>query len=139
MSVGKERVYDQQPVLTNTKNKIQLNTMLAERLLDLHFYNNATEKHSLVIAGVGDVPVEIDSGVRIDRHDLCSSQEADILITQHAIALGLLSKSVNVVCDDTDVFVLLVHFYNSQFKASNPPCSCHHQWKNEQWLIFVPL
>ena len=106
-----------QPVLTNTKNKIQLNTMLAERLLDLHFYNNATEKHSLVIAGVGDVPVEIDSGVRIDRHDLCSSQEADILITQHAIALGLLSKSVNVVCDDTDVFVLLVHFYNSQFKA----------------------
>ena len=94
-----------------------------------HFwiYNNATEKHSLVIAGVGDVPVEIDSGVRIDRHDLCSSQEADIFITQHAIALGLLSKSVNVVCDDTDVFVLLVHFYNSQFKASNPPCSCHHQ------------
>ena len=117
-----------QQVLTNTKNKIQLNAMLAEGLLDSHFYNNATQKHSLVIAGVGDVPVEIDRGVRIDRHDLCSShEEADILITQHAIALGPLGKSVNVVCDDTDVFVLLVHFYNSQFKASNPQCSCHHQ------------
>ena len=94
--------------------------MLAEGLLNSHFYNNAKQKHSLVIAGVGDVPVEIDRGVRIDRHDLCSShEEADILITQHAIALGLLGKSVNVVCDDTDVF--LVQFYNSQFKASNPP------------------
>ena len=117
-----------QQVLTNTKNKIQLNSMLAEGLLDSHFYNNATQKHSLVIAGVGDEPVEIDRGVGIDRHDLCSShEEADILITQHAIALGLLGKSVNVVCGDTDVFVLLVHFYNSQFKASNPQCSCHHQ------------
>ena len=104
------------------------------------FYNNAKQKHSMVIAGVGDVPVEIDRGVRIDRHDLCSShEEVHILITQHAIALGLLGKSVNVVCDDTDVFVLLVHFYNSQLKASNPQCSCHHQGKSKQWLIFVPL
>ena len=96
--------------------------MLVERLLDSHFYNNATQKHSLVIAGVDDVPVEIDRGVRIDQHDLCSShEEADIHITQHAIALRLLGKSVNVVFDNKDVFVLLVHFYNSQFKASNPP------------------
>ena len=81
-----------------------------------------TQKHSLVIAGVGDVPVEIDRGVRIDQHDLCSShEEADIHITQHAIALRLLGKSVNFVFDNKDVFVLLVHFYNSQFKASKPP------------------
>ena len=84
-------------VLTNTKNKIQLNDMLAEGLLDSHFYNNATQKYSLVIAGVGDVPVKIDRGARIDRHDHCSShEEADILITQHAIALELWGKSVNV-------------------------------------------
>ena len=96
--------------------------MLAEGLLDSHLYNNATQKHSLVIAGVGDVPVEIDRGLRIDQHDLCSShEEADIHITQHAIALRLLGKSVNVVFDNKDVFVLLVHFYNSQFKASNTP------------------
>ena len=96
--------------------------MLAEGLLDSHFHNNATQKHSMVIAGVCDVPVEIDRGVRIDQHDLCSShEEADIHITQHAIALRLLGKSVNVVFDNKDVFVLLVHFYNSQFKASNPP------------------
>ena len=36
-----------------------------------------------------------------------------------AISLSLLGKSVRVVCDDTDVFVLLVHFYNSKCKGSN--------------------
>jgi len=49
--------------------------------------------------------VEITSGLRIDRRDLCSiHEEADIVITQHAISLSLLDKSVRVVCDDTDVF-----------------------------------
>lgn len=70
--------------------------------------------------GSGCVREEIASGVRIDRRDLCSThEEADILITQHAISLSLLGKSVRVVCDDTDVFVLLVHFYNSKCKGSN--------------------
>ena len=68
----------------------------------------------------GCVREEIASGVRIDHRDLCSThEEADILITQHAISLSLLGKSVRVVCDDTDVFVLLVHFYNSKCKGSN--------------------
>jgi len=39
-----------------------------------------------------------------------SHEEADILITQHAISLSLLGKSIRVVCDDTNVFVLLIHF-----------------------------
>ena len=64
--------------------------------------------------------MEIFGGVRIDQHDLCSThEEADILITQHAISLSLLGKSVRVVCNDTDVFVLLVHFYNSKCKGNN--------------------
>ena len=109
-----------QVILTNTKNKIQLNAMLAEGLLESDYYTNATQKHTLTIAGVSGAPVEIYGGVRIDRHDLCSThEEADILITQHAISLSLLGKSVRVVCDDTDVFVLLVHFYNSKCKGNN--------------------
>ena len=94
-----------QVVLTDTKNKVQLNAMLAEGLLDSDYYTNATQNHSLTIAGISDVPVEITSGLRIDRRDLCSThEEADIVITQHAISLSLLGKSVRVVCDDTDVF-----------------------------------
>ena len=97
--------------LTNTKNKVQLNTLITESLIQPSFYNNATKNHSLTIAGVCDCPLEITNGVKIERRDLCSShEEADIIITQHAIASSLLGKSVHVVCDDTDVFALLVHF-----------------------------
>ena len=93
-----------QVVLTNTKNKIQLNAMLAEGILDPGYFTEATQTHTLTIAGVRDVRVEITGGLRIDRHDLRSThEEADILIAQHAISLSLLGKSVRVVCNDTDV------------------------------------
>ena len=68
-------------VLTNTKNKIQLNAMLTEDILDPGCFTEATQTHTLTIAGVRDVPVEITGGLRIDRHDLRSTpEEADILI-----------------------------------------------------------
>ncbi len=61
-------------------------------------------------------------GVRIDQQDLCSThEEADILITQHAVAASVLDKSVHVVCDDTDVFVLLVDYYNSKCRVKSVP------------------
>lgn len=57
--------------------------------------------------------MEIVGGVRIDWHDLCPThEEADIVITQHAISCSLSGKCVHVVCDDIDVLVLLVHFYH---------------------------
>ena len=121
---GSSRVYKLTPdmqapakqvFLTNT-NKIQLKAMLTEDIIDPGYFTEAT----LTIAGVCDVPVEITGGLRIDRHDFHSThEEADILIAQHAISLSLFRKSVRVVCDDTDVFVLLVHYYNSRCKYSN--------------------
>ena len=71
-----------QVILTNTKNKIQLNAMLAEGLLDSAYVTKATQKHMLTIAGVTDMPVDIYGSVRIDLPDLISThEEADILIT----------------------------------------------------------
>ncbi|KAK2194020.1 hypothetical protein NP493_3g04026 [Ridgeia piscesae] len=102
-------------ILTNTKNKIQLNAMLVEGPLNCDYYTNATQKHTLTTAlvVVSDVPVEIVDSVRIDRHDLCSThKETDIIITQHAISCLLSGKCGRVVCNDTDVIVLLVHFYH---------------------------
>ena len=97
-------------ILTNTKNKIQLYAMLVEGLLNPDYYTNATQKNTLTIAGVSDVPMDIVGGVRIARHDLCSTHEdADIVITEHAISCSLSGKCVHVVCYGTDVFVLLVH------------------------------
>ena len=74
---GSSRVYKLRPdmqapakqvVLTNTKNKIQLNVLLTDGILDPGYFTEAT----LTIAGVCDVPVEITGGLRIDRHDLRS-------------------------------------------------------------------
>ena len=56
----------------------------------------------------------------IDRHHLrCTLVEADILIEQHAISLSLFGKYVCIVCEDKDMFVLLVHYYNSRCNCSN--------------------
>ncbi|KAK2175269.1 hypothetical protein NP493_740g01003 [Ridgeia piscesae] len=107
-------------ILTNTKNKIQLNAMLVEGPLNSDYYTNAIQKHTLTTAGVSDVPVAIVGGARIDRHDLCSThEEADIIITQHAISCSLSGKCVRVVYDDTDVLVLLVYFYHIKCRSRN--------------------
>ena len=77
--------------------------MLVEGLLSSDYYTNASQRHTLTTAGVSDVPVEIVVGVRIGRHDLCSiHEEADIVITQHAISCSLSGNCVRVVCDETD-------------------------------------
>ena len=83
--------------------------MLAEGLLDTDYYTNATQKHTLTIAQCRRLPVDIFGGVRIDRHDLCSThEEAVILITQHAILLSVLGKSVRVVCTIVNAMVTML-------------------------------
>ena len=90
--------------------------MPVEGLLNCDYYTNATQQDTLTIAVVS----EIVGGVRIDRHDLCSTHdEADIVITQHAISCSLSDKHVRVECDETDVFVLLVHFYHITCRGRN--------------------
>ena len=55
----------------------------------------------------------------IGRYDIYTSQGgAENIITKHAISSALFSRSVQVVCDRTDVFALLVHFYDSYGKGS---------------------
>ena len=83
-----------QVVLTNTKNKIQPNAMLTESIIAPGYFTESKQTHTLTIAGVRDVPVEITGGVWIDQHDLRSThEEIDILITQHAsVSLSLLGK-----------------------------------------------
>ena len=87
------------------------------------------------------MPVEIVGGVRIDRHDLCSTyEEADIGITQHAISCSLSDKCIRVVCHDTDVLVLLVHFYHIKCRGRNSaPMIMISLVRSEQVSTAVPL
>ena len=70
--------------------------MLAEGLLDSHLFNNATQKHSLVIADVGDVPVEIAADL-LAIHGLSG---ADNTASLHDIGKGTvleISKKEGVI------------------------------------------
>ena len=101
----------EQVILSVTKNKVPLNAMLAEALLDPDFYAQATSQNSVIIADVTDAPVQIIHDLKINHRNLSSShEEAVVIIAQLAVAMSLEDKSVCVVCDDTHVFLLLVHF-----------------------------
>ena len=72
--------------------------------------------------------MEITDGKTINRQDLRSTHEdADVIIIQHAISSSMNGKRVTVMCEDTDVFVLLLHFY--------------HKWKNNGLftIIMAPI
>ena len=64
----------------------------------------------LVITGADPVSVEINpGGIIIQRQDMKTMQEeADTMIVQHLADVK--PKNALVVADDTDVFVLLLHF-----------------------------
>ena len=106
-------------ILCVTKNKIQLNKMIAEALMNPEFYTKATQnEHSLTLAGIKDVPIEIVNGVKTELRDLTSShEEADPIIVQHAIRCCQNNDCVKVISDDTDVFALLLYFYVSERDA----------------------
>jgi hypothetical protein len=64
----------------SNKNKIQLNDMLAQGLLEEQLYVAATTQHSLVIAVVDAVPTELFKGITIHRQDLKSKQKLMALL-----------------------------------------------------------
>ena len=98
----------QENVLKSTKNKVQLIDILTEYLL-----TNVNSKNRLIVTGSADIPEQVLVGVRQKRFDLRSThEEADLIIAQHAFAaLHSGAKCLKVVSDDTDVFVILLHFF----------------------------
>jgi 5'-3' exonuclease len=72
-----------------------------------------SDEHSLVITSTDSVPIVIQDGIVFRREDLMTrNEEADVIIKQQ-IAKAAQSgvKRINVVCENTDVFVLFLHFY----------------------------
>ena len=77
----------------------------------LHRHATARQMHSLTVAGTEDVLVEIVGAIVIERRGLSSShEEADTIIVQHTMTRCMVGEVVSVICDDTDVFALLLHF-----------------------------
>ena len=74
-----------------------------------------TQHHRLVVTGDDAVLTQVSKGRKIPRLDIATTQEeADLIITQQAIHLAKEDgeSRVCVLCDDTDVFALLVYFFS---------------------------
>ena len=82
---------------------------------DKTFQKEHTQNHKLVVTGADPVPVEIShDGIIIQRTDLSTShEEADIIIIQQVLSCAEenANSKITVIADDTDVFVLLMHYY----------------------------
>ena len=76
----------QQVVLSVTKNKVQLIDLICEELQQL---DNVPLNTSLVITGRSSVPMEVRSGVLVQRFDLkATHEEADLIIPEQEVALA---------------------------------------------------
>ena len=113
----------QKVVLTVTENKKQLITIICKELqTDKDFIDSFSHEHTLLITGEGD-PVEITRGWVTPRLDISTSrEEADnIIIQQTFMAVEHGAECLSVMADDTDVYILLLHYYNQ--KSSTFQCS----------------
>jgi hypothetical protein len=111
----------QKVALTVTENKKKLIQLIFEELCkDMLFHTDYTKKHKLVITGEKNCPVEIQNEEIRMRHDLATNhEEADNIIVQQVLRCSLEGKSITMMSDDTDVFVLLVYYY-AQAKLQVP-------------------
>ena len=97
--------------LSCTKSKVQLIQQISAGLVDI----GLTEKNRLVITSNDHCPTELKDGKKILRSDLGTShEEADNIVIQQINQMGQHDCSINAICEDTDVFILLCHFCNSE-------------------------
>ena len=98
--------------MANIANKKQVIEILCEDIPSTIASRQLS--NTLIVIKPAGMPVEIQHGNITERPDLQNSnEEADIIITHQVLYLMLIKScpSVHVICDDTDVFVLLVHHY----------------------------
>ena len=70
---------------------------------------------ALAVTGETESPIDIHKSVTIERINLKTiHEEADHILSQMVSTAHENQKEVSVVSDDTDVFVLLLHYYQAQ-------------------------
>ena len=99
----------QKVLLSVTENKVQLIDLIWK-------YQLSDSGTKLVVTGFLPVPLQFFRGNVTERHYLKTTHEkADVIIVQRMVHLASKGiQTIKVICDDTDVFVLLVHYYSSE-------------------------
>ena len=112
-------------VLKSSKTKLQLIDIICDSLL--HHSTTKRCSNPLFVTGQSDVPSSTCKGVRQTREDMRTThEEADVIIPQQVdYALHEGYKNIRVLCDDTDVFVLLVYYHHIR------------KWQNDVLLLSL--
>ena len=102
----------QKSILNNINNKIQLISLICNYIQDQPSLL-AKSKKKLIVTGMDPTPFEICKGLIIQRGDLQNMhEEADVILVNQAVHAAKIGVSgVKVIADETDIFVLLLHFY----------------------------
>ena len=92
-----------------------INIICEELQNDKDFTDSFSHEHTLLITGEGD-PVEITRGRVIPQPDIFTSHEENnnIIIQQTFMAVEQGAECLSVMFDDTDVYILLLHYYNQK-------------------------
>ena len=107
----------QQVVLNVSKNKIQLIEIICDQLIEkVQERQQKSQKkpehvirNTLVVTSSHPVPIEVCKGIIIHREDMRTThEEADVILAQQMVTEAPNRDCIKVLCDDTDVFVLLV-------------------------------
>lgn len=109
----------QQVILTVTENKVQVRDLIFQQLLERVHNRQPTDiafGHRLVVTGPDPVPRDVHMGVLLERTDMRATHEgAYVIMPQQITCLATQGcRCIKVVCDDTDVFILLVYLYHIQ-------------------------
>ena len=101
----------QKVVLAVAENKVQLINLICAELVNKGL--SRALKHKLVITGKDPKPTEVANDKLTERSDLETfHEEADVIMVQQMAQISQSgAKGISVISDDTDVFVLLIHFY----------------------------
>ena len=96
----------QKVAITVSKNKAQLIDLICE---DLANHSQEFQHHKLVITGSLPTPIELHKGISIVHHDMKTTHEdADTILVQQVAFVQ--PPCAMLIADDTDIFVMLMHF-----------------------------
>ena len=71
-------------------------------------------ENTLIVTGQDNIPMQTEHGIEILRRDMGTThEEADVIIPQqiHIAKQSRKVQNFKVICDDKDVFMLLLNYY----------------------------
>ena len=98
-----------------TRTKVQMINLITRALLD--HCTGIKCQNTLIVTGQDNISIQTEHGIEILRRDMETTyEEADAIIPQqiHMAKQSRKVQNFKVICDGTDIFVLLLYYYVTQ-------------------------